>query len=336
MTSDACHPKGAQWHVRSKDVGVGIDSDLDLPHPVIHQHIEEGKVVGPLRRVHQLHTFQFHHTGFGVFPHFLNQKRFLGVEPTALVNQRVHIERRQAIELAHNTSDTHAVSLVHFVPKVADWAEHIDPGGGVNQGEAKRLGVIVPAVHHAAQLTSHIDAVQHPLVVVPADLGNVIDGVGQIRRQDVDHHRFNSKHRATRHDGHGQLHVLLKLRIFFVDGGKGEGLAVQKACFKIERQREHGGVVGAWSGVSPTNRHEHFHVFKRVAHLHFHVHALALGHVKLGRGKPNHHRAQTTARRAVVAQEVEGVLGINIPLGLAHAPKHGTFANVGLSHQGVL
>ena len=260
----------------------------------------------------------------------------MGVEPTALVNQGVGVQRGQARELAHNAAHPHAVSFLHFVSKVVDGAEHIDAIGGINQGETKALGVVVPAVDDAAQFARRVDAVEHPLVVGATHHVDVVHGVGQIRRKDVHHHGLDAQHGSSRKDRQRQFDVFLKLGVFLVDGHEVERLAVQQARLKREIQGEHCGVVRAQFGIASGDRNLHLHVLEGVADEHLDRDRTSFRHVQFWCCKTHHHRSQAAARRGVLAKEIKRVLRVDIPLGLAFVPVGGALADVGLSHQRVL
>ena len=102
-----------------------------------------------------------------------------------------------------------------------------------------------------------------------------------------------------------------------------------------EVQREHGGEVSAGLGVATCHRHLDFHIVERVADQHLHGHTTAFRHVQFRRRKTNHHGAHATTRRGVLTQEIEGVLGVNVPLVLAFVPIRGTLAHVRLANQRV-
>ena len=206
---------------------------------------------------------------------------------------------------------------------------------GVNQRESKALGVVVPTVNNASQFAGRVDAVEHALVVRAAHLDHVVNRVRQVRGQDVDHHGFNSDHRFARHDGQGQLHVFLKFGVVFVNGRKRERLAVEEACRKLKIQGEHGREIVAWRRITSRDCNLHLNVVERIAHEHFHRHSAPFGNVKLGRGKSHHHGAQPATSRAVLSEEVERVLGVDVPLGCAFIPVRGTLSDVGFPNQRV-
>jgi len=257
----------------------------------------------------------------------------LRVEPTAFVDDRVGVQRGQSRELAHHPANAHTVAFLDFVTVVVDGAEHVDAVRRIDQGEPQALRVVVPSVNDAAQLARGVDAVQDALVVGPADLNHVVHRVRQVGRQDVDDHRLNAEDGAARRDGHRQFHILLKLGVFLVDRCEGECLAVQQARFKREVEREHGREVVTGRCVSASDGDLDVHIFQRVAHQHLHLDSTSFGHIQLWRGKAHHHRAQTTARRRVLSQEIERVLGVDVPLGLAFVPVGGTLAHVGFADQ---
>ena len=150
-------------------------------------------------------------------------------------------------------------------------------------------------MHHPAQFTRGVDAVKHPLVVDVPHLDDVVDGVFQIRRQDVDHHRLDAHHGPSGHHGQGQLDILLQLGVLLVHRHEVEGLAVQQASLKLKRKREHRREIRTRLGVTARHLHKHLHIFKRVRHDHLHSHTLAFRHIQLRRRKAHNHGAQPSA-----------------------------------------
>ena len=335
LSSNARHTERPDGRFRAPNVGVAVDSDLQIANAIIDHHVEIREVVGPLRGVDELHALQLDHARLRLLAHLLDKDGFLGVEPTALVNQGVGVQRGQARELAHDPANTHTVSLLHLITKVVDGAEHVDAVGGVNQGETKALGVIVPAVDDAAQFARRVNAVEHPLAVGATHHVDVVHGVGQIRRKDVHHHGLDAQHGSSRKDGQRQFDVFLKLGVFLVDGHEVERLAVQQARLKREVQRKHRGVIRARLGIASGDGNLHLHVLEGIADEHFDRDRAAFRHVQFRSRKTHHHRSQAAARCGVLAEEIKCVLWVDVPLGLAFVPVGGALADVGFSDQRV-
>ena len=121
---------------------------------------------------------------------------------------------------------------------------------GVDQCETQPLRIVVPSVHHPTQFARGVDAVEYTLVVDVTHLDDVVHGVFQIRRQDVNHHCLDAHHGPSRHNSQGQFDVLLQLRVFLVQRREIESLAVQQASLKLERPREHRGEIQTWFRVA--------------------------------------------------------------------------------------
>ena len=190
-------------------------------------------------------------------------------------------------------------------------------------------------MHDAAQLARHVDAVQHPLVRDATHLVHLVDRVRQVGRQDANHHCLDAQHRFARRDRHRQLNLFLQLGVLVVNRCEGERLAAQQARRKLKIQGEHGREVAASRRVPAGHGHADRDVVQGVRDQHVHRDAASFRHVQLGRREADDHGAQAPTRRGVLAQEVEGVLGVDVPLRLALVPVGASLADVGFAHERV-
>ena len=240
--------------------------------------------------------------------------------------------------MVDDAANPNAVARHHlFVAKVRHWAEHIDAPRAVNQSELQSRGVIVPAMHDAAQLAADADRIRHTRNdILRVNRGDVVNRVLQVRRQDVDNQILNRPHHITRHNGQRQLDIFLELGLLVVNGGKRERSIVQQTDREREVLWQYRREIITGHGISTCDRDLHNSVLKRVRHLDVHLHTAPFRDVQFRSGETDLHVGRPAARGGVVADEIEGVLWVDVPLGLANGPIRRPHRNRRLPHERVL
>ena len=230
LVTNARNPKHPHRRLRQKQVRVGVDAHGVNVGSGRNVHLKARRAVRPLRRVHELHALQSNHVRFRVFVEFLNEFRLLGEEARPFINHGVCNDLGQASELRDGPTDAQAVARNHFfVAEIRERTENIDAVGGVDQRELEARRVVVPSVCDTAQFTRHTQTISDSRNKVNRPHGgNIVYGIGQIRRLYVDGDGVDKQHHFSGSDLNGQLNRFLSFRFLVVDGRECERLIVQQ------------------------------------------------------------------------------------------------------------